>query len=179
MARVRRIVVTGGPGSGKSTLLDRLGAAGYARSEEAGRGVIRDQLAVGGAALPWADRALFAELMLCWELRNYRSAAGGTVLFDRGLPDIAGYLRVEGLAVPAHVHAAARDLRYERRVFLAPPWPEIYRTDEERAQSPEVARRTCEVMAETYAEYGYDLVELPKAPVDDRARFVRDAIEDR
>lgn len=177
MPTVRRIVVTGGPGSGKSTLLDGLGAAGHHRSEEAGRGIIRDQLAVGGAALPWADPALFAELMLCWELRNYRAATGGTVFFDRGLPDIAGYLRVEGLPVPAHVHAAARDFRYARQVFIAPPWPEIYRTDAERKQSPELARRTFEAMAETYAEYGYELVELPKAPVHERTRFVLNALD--
>ncbi|WP_243788220.1 AAA family ATPase [Saccharopolyspora gloriosae] len=179
MATVRRIVVTGGPGSGKTTLLDRLGAAGHERSEEAGRGIIRDQLAVGGAALPWADPALFAELMLCWELRNYRTAINGTVFFDRGLPDIVGYLRVEGLPVPAHMRTAARDFRYARRVFIAPPWPEIYRTDAERAQTPELARRTFEAMSETYADYGYELVELPKAPVHDRVRFLLNAIEER
>jgi hypothetical protein len=33
-------------------------------------------MAIGGSALPWADPALFAELMLCWELRSHRMAAG-------------------------------------------------------------------------------------------------------
>lgn len=176
MSAPRRVVVTGGPGSGKSTLLDRLGAAGWARSEEAGRGVIRDQLAVGGRGLPWFDPALFAELMLCWELREHRAARDGLTFYDRGLPDIAGFLRVESLPVPAHVHAAARDLRYSGPVFLAPPWPAIYRTDAERRQSPDLARRTCEVLAETYADYGYELVELPLAPVAERARFVLDVL---
>ena len=60
----RFIIVTGGPGSGKSTLIDALAAAGFVRTIEAGRGVIQDQVAIGGNALPWQDPPAFAELML-------------------------------------------------------------------------------------------------------------------
>jgi len=65
----RFFVLTGGPGWGKSTLLDALENAGYARSVEAGRGIIPDQMAIGGRALPWEDPLAFAELMLSWEMR--------------------------------------------------------------------------------------------------------------
>ncbi|WP_030613632.1 AAA family ATPase [Streptomyces sclerotialus] len=180
----RFVVVTGGPGAGKSTLIDRLAERGYARSEEAGRGVIRDQTAIGGRGLPWTDPALFAELMLGWELRSYRLAAAhgapsaGPVFFDRGVPDIVGYLRVQGLPVPAHVHAAARTYRYHHRVFLAPFWPEIYAADAERKQSPEEAERTYLAMVEAYTEYGYELVELERAPVEERVRSVLRSVED-
>ncbi|MFF5263946.1 AAA family ATPase [Actinomadura viridis] len=175
----RFVVLTGGPGSGRSTLIERLAVAGFGRSEEAGRGVIRDQVAIGGPALPWNDPALFAELMLGWELRSYRLAAeggGGPVFFDRGVPDIVGYLRLERRPVPAHVDEAARAFRYHHRVFVAPPWPEIYERDEERKQSLEVAERTYESMVETYGEYGYDLVTLPRCPVEQRFRFVLDTL---
>src|SRR3546814_21067132 len=49
---------------------------------EAGRAIIRDQVAIGGAALPWADSAAFAELMLGWELRSWHEAhdRAGTVI---------------------------------------------------------------------------------------------------
>lgn len=57
----RFVVVTGGPGSGKTTLLEGLVRTGLVGTREAGRGVIEDQLAIGGSALPWADRELFAE----------------------------------------------------------------------------------------------------------------------
>ncbi|MFG2014975.1 AAA family ATPase [Actinomadura geliboluensis] len=172
------VVVTGGPGSGKSTLIDRLELAGFARSQEAGRGVIQDQVAIGGRALPWQDVELFAEMMLCWEMRSYRSmeAQAGPVFFDRGIPDIVGYLRLEGRPVPPHVHTAARTFRYRRRVFIAPPWPEIYEQDTERKQSLAEAERTYESMVTTYAEYGYELVELPRVPVEERVRFVTDQL---
>ncbi len=179
----RFVVVTGGPGAGKSTLIDRLETAGFPRSHEAGRGVIRDQSAIGGPALPWTDPALFAEQMLCWELRSYHLAtAGGAaapgepVFFDRGVPDIVGYLRLSGRPVPAHLDAAARTFRYHPRVFIAPYWPQIYAPDAERRQSRAEAERTCAFMAAAYTDYGYELVELPRAPVDERVRFVADAL---
>lgn len=53
----RFVIVTGGPGAGKTTLIAELARRGLATSPEAGRAVIRDQRAVGGAGLPWIDRA--------------------------------------------------------------------------------------------------------------------------
>ncbi|KWB50237.1 ATPase [Burkholderia ubonensis] len=175
----RFFVVTGGPGSGKSTLIDALERAGFARSQEAGRGVIRDQVAVDGPALPWRDRSAFAELMLGWEMRSHHLArqARGPVFFDRGVPDVIGYLRLSGLAVPAHAEAAARRFRYHRRVFIAPPWPDIYTQDAERRQDFAEAVRTCDAMVECYASYGYRLIELPRASVKARVRFVLDALD--
>ncbi len=171
-------VITGGPGAGKSTLLDHLAREGVACCPEAGRGIIQAQAAVGGPALPWRDRRLFAEMMLGWEMRSHEAARGlpGPVLFDRGVPDVIGYLRLEGLPVPDHLLRAAARLRYHRRVFVAPPWPAIYRQDAERRQDPETARRTCDAMREAYAGLGYDLIDLPLAGVAERAAFVRDAL---
>jgi predicted ATPase len=170
-------VITGGPGSGKSTLLDRLEQDGFARSTEAGRGIVQDQMAIGGSALPWDDKVLFAELMLCWEMRSHRlatqHAAIGPILFDRGVPDIIGYLRLEKLPIPDHIQRATEQFRYNARVFIAPPWPEIYRQDAERKQDSDTARRTYEAMAAAYTELGYNLVELPRSSVEDRVRFVR------
>ena len=173
----RFFVLTGGPGSGKTTLVEALEARGYATTEEAGRGVIREQMQ-GGDGLPWLDRERFAGLMFDWELRSYRQAQrqDGPVVFDRGLPDTIGYLKLEGLEVPAWMEEEALRLRYNRSVFIAPPWKDIFGPDEERRQSWEVAVRTHEVMAETYAELGYDLMELPRGAVDQRADFVVAAI---
>ena len=118
-------VITGGPGSGKTSLIDALAARGYQRSFEAGRALIQQQVAVAGRALPWADRLLFSELMLSWEIRSYQMAEKipGLVFFDRGVPDVEGYLRLLKVPVPEHIRKAAEIFRYNRRVFLAPPWP--------------------------------------------------------
>ena len=174
MSGPRRIVLTGGPGSGKTTLLEALAAAGHVTSPEAGRAIIRRQQAIDGEALPWKDRALFAELMLDRELEAHARAesADGPVFFDRGVPDVVGYLTLCGLPVPAHMERAAQDIRYDRRVFIAPVWPEIFGQDAERKQDLDEARRTFDAMAETYPRFGYELIELPKAPVSERLDFV-------
>ena len=170
----RFIVVTGGPGSGKSTLIDALEGAGFGRTLEAGRGIIQEQMTIGGRALPWIDPALFAEMMLAWEMRSYRAAEkqAGTIFFDRGVPDVAGYLRLMKLPVPQHVKKATEIFRSHSRVLIAPPWEEIFRQDRERKQDFGEAVRTYEALASTYAELGYELVELPRADVDARVQFV-------
>ncbi len=173
----RFFVITGGPGSGKTTLLDALQARGFARSTEAGRGIIQDQLAIGGQELPWSNPAAFAELMLCWEMRSYHVAleCSGMVFFDRGVPDVVGYLRLMKLDVPDYVEKAARMFRYNRHVFVAPPWQDIFSGDRERKQDFAEAVRTYESMVETYQDYGYELLEIPKMPVEYRVEFVLDA----
>lgn len=167
-------IVTGGPGSGKSSLIAALAAAGHATMPEAGRAIIQDQVAIGGTALPWADRAAFAELMLGWELRSHREARAmaGPVILDRGIPDLVGYRMLCGLPVPAPLCRAARLYRYNRRVFIAPHWPDIFARDAERKQSAEEAEATARAMEVAYAGRGYELITLPLAPVAERVAFV-------
>lgn len=172
-------VITGGPGSGKSSLIAELAAQGIASMPEAGRAIIQDQVAIGGDALPWADRAAFAAQMLGWELRSHREARApaGPVVLDRGIPDVIGYLRLCGLPVPAPAARAAAAYRYNPTVFIAPYWPEIYAQDAERKQDPAEAEATHDVMAQVYAELGYRLVPLPHASVAARAAFVRERLK--
>ncbi len=171
-------VVTGGPGSGKSTLINALAERGICTMPEAGRSIIQDQVAIGGEALPWSDRRAFAELMLSWEMRSYRAALAlsGPVIFDRGVPDVLGYLRLCNLPIPAHVEKAAQVFRYHRRAFISPPWPDIFALDAERKQSFEEAVATHEVMRETYSALEYELVSLPLTSVEERVQFVLAAI---
>jgi predicted ATPase len=96
----------------------------------------------------------------------------GPVFFDRGVTELVGYCRLIGVAVPDHVRRAAELYRYNTTVFLAPPWPEIYVNDGLRKQDVAEAMRTSALAGEAYAEFGYDVIEIPKAPVADRATFV-------
>jgi predicted ATPase len=170
----RFFVLTGGPGSGKTTLLNALSNFGYQTAPEAGRAIIRHQQAIGGPALPWNNPALFAEMMLQWEMRSYEGALASTgrVFFDRAVPDVIGYLGLSGLAIPNHITAAAERFRYNRRAFILPPWPEIFTQDAERRQDLQTAICTYEAIVEAYAHCGYELLEIPRLPVKERARFL-------
>lgn len=167
-------VLTGGPGSGKTSVIEALRSDDHHCSEEAGRQIIRQQVTAGGNALPWGDRMLYAEAMLRQDLARYHqySTSPTPVFFDRAIPDIVGYLRLEGLPVPEAMMQAAMTLRYANPVFLFPPWHEIFTQDAERKQTAEIAEQTHQAMAEIYSELGYNLIDVPKAPVEDRKAFI-------
>ncbi len=115
--------------------------------------------------------------MLSREMQSHRLHAGRqeNVFFDRGVPDAAGYLRLLGHAVPDHMVRAMALFRYNRQVFICPPWPEIFRQDKERKQTMDEAIRTYQAMMATYADCGYELVEVPRASVEERVAFILDS----
>jgi predicted ATPase len=164
------VVITGGPGAGKTTLLLELERRGFRCSHEVARQIIQEQIADNGDALPWADTARYTELMLARSIMAYRenSLSREIVFLDRGIPDVACYARLIGIPLSENLNA----YRYNRTVFLAPPWQEIYAMDAERKQTYAEAVATYETMAEVYREYGYQSVELPKASPQERAEFV-------
>ena len=111
-------------------------------------------------------------------MRLYADARriSGPVVFDRGIPDVCGYLRLSGMPIPPHAGQAASIFRYHRRVLIAPPWPEIFAQDSERKQSFEEAEATYEVMVDTYAELRYEFIQIPAMPLTERVELVLDAL---
>lgn len=168
----RFIVLSGCSGGGKSTLLEELSRRGYATVEEPGRRIVQAELASGGTALPWLDLAAFARRAIALALADRAAMAGhpGLVFFDRGLIDAACALEAQGEAqVLARL---AAEHRYNRRVFLTPPWPEIYAADPERRHDLAAAVAEYERLEKAYPALGYEVVVIPKMPVADRADFV-------
>ena len=173
-----RAVVTGGPGTGKSTLLEELAHRAIATESEVARAILK---APGGMALRADDPAGFARAMFDAELTAYRAAGerGGTTVFDRGFPDIVGFLRLAELTVPHDIDRACRELRYDGPVFRAPPWQAIYRPDEERIQDWQDALASDAAVTAAWRHYGYDLVDLPRVGVAQRAGYVLETLRKR
>jgi predicted ATPase len=167
-------VISGGPGSGKTSLIGELARRGFATIHESGRAIIRAQRVIGGNAFHTGDKALYAELMLAAGIADYERMAdiAGPVFFDRSIAELVGYGPLVGIPTPAHFHRAAEVYRYAPRVFLAPPWAEIYASDAERKQdfAEAIASYAAAVLA--YRSAGYEVTELPRAPVAERADYV-------
>ena len=183
---LRRIVIAGGPGSGKSTLLRALAESGEICYQESSRVLIREQLARAGRLVPWGDLSAFAqecsERMRAQILDSRRMGAqltegphGGRCFFDRGLPDLIGYLSHGGHSAPDAWRAASR--AYASAVFFAPPWREIYVNDAERPQSFAEAQALGAHIRRAYLDCGFHLVELVKSSVADRLRQVRQYLD--
>ncbi|MBN1929198.1 MAG: AAA family ATPase [Chlorobiaceae bacterium] len=178
MKTTRRHIITGGPGSGKSTLIEALEARGQCCYREVSRELIRHEARRPNGVMPWNDLEAFARLAFAEMLlqHDHAAEAGERCFFDRGLPDIFGYLRQSGLDIPARYLEAHARCRYERTVFILPPWPEIYVNDAERPQTLAEATALHDAIRAVYESLGYDLVEVPKAPVDERCEFVLETL---
>jgi len=170
------IVLTGGPGVGKTTLLKELQQLGFSVVPEDARRIIREQMEMNGDGLPWKNKRHYAELMLAASCSGYseqlRKDQTRYVFFDRGIPDTLAYIAMEGLAIGEDCLREARLKRYHKKVFILPPWAEIYANDNERKQTWQEAENTFKIMKETYTKLGYETIEVPKTTVFDRAQFI-------
>ncbi|XAT60644.1 AAA family ATPase [Rhodobacteraceae bacterium Araon29] len=168
-------ILTGGPGSGKSTLINALRTLGVASVPESGRRIIQTQQVIGGDVLPWKDPMAYAQMELGVGLVTYcETDPTQKTAFDRGILDPLGFLTAIGQEIPEYMHQATRRFRYNRTVFIAPPWKKIYARDAERKQNFREASATYEAMVKVYDKSGYKLVELPCANVEERTEFVKE-----
>lgn len=167
----QRIVIAGGPGSGKSTLLQALADTGEVCYEESSRVLIREQLATAGRLFPWSDLSEFAqECAKRMRAQLTDSTRHRRCFFDRGLPDLIGYLEHGGRSAPDEWREFSR--AYSSTVFFAPPWRAIYVNDAERPQTFAEASELSVHIRRAYEDCGFRLVELNKSPVTERRRQI-------
>jgi predicted ATPase len=168
----RFVVISGCSGGGKSTLLIELDRRGHATVEEPGRRIVKEELKCDGSALPWIDAVAFARRTVAMALADRASAAAldGWVFFDRGLIDAAAAL--QHLTGEPALAPLGRSHRYHRRVFLTPPWPEIYVTDSERRHGLNAGVAEYRRLLDVYPSLSYEVTILPKVSVHERADFV-------
>lgn len=166
-------IITGGPGFGKTTLIEELRRHHYLCSGEFARDLIEEQQRSGGVLLPWRKPKEFQETVLKLRKDFFESVPTDTVAFaDRGIPDQLAFARYRGFGTPPALKQAVLEYRYATQVFVAPPWPEIYRKDAIREETWEEAILIHQSIIDTYAELNYEIVELPLAGVKERMNFL-------
>lgn len=172
-------ILTGGPGSGKTTTINKLNSLGYQIVPEVGRTIIKEQIAINGKGLPWEDKELYANLMLRDAVRDYISFYSNKeiLFFDRGIPDILGYTQLINASQIAIYTDCSKEFRYNKTVFIFPPWLEIYSNDSERKQDFQEAIDTYNVMKQVYQLLDYKVIEVPRASITDRANFILNEID--
>jgi predicted ATPase len=170
----RFVMLSGCSGGGKSTLLSALERRGFTVFEEPGRQIVKEQQFLEGNALPWTNPLQFVELSVSRSIHQMVVAArlNQRSFFDRGIVDAISFLEHLSLPIPLYLENAVKQLRYHRRVFVAPPWPEIFAADAERRHSFDEAKAQYSSLLRTYEGLGYSLVELPRIDVESRVEFI-------
>jgi len=171
-------VITGGPGVGKTALLNELSSCGFLTVQEDARRIIKEQIQIDGNGLPWRNKEIYGHLMLNASLKAYRDVKSKQreqiIFFDRGILDTFCYFEMENIPISKEMKEIAFKNPYNKKVFILPPWREIYETDNERKQTWEEAEFTFNKMTEIYLKYNYDVIEVPKQSIENRWKFILD-----
>lgn len=178
MAATEKIVITGSPGTGKTALIKALNARGFTCLPEVSREITLEARAQGIEQLFLEDALLFSRKLLDRRTEQFHEAdraSGMQVFLDRGIPDVPAYMEFAGASYPDSFREACEKHRYHR-VFLLPPWEEIYTSDSERYEDFRQATEIHSYIANTYSEYGYQFTEVPTGAVELRADFIINAI---
>lgn len=141
-------ILTGAPGSGKTAILRKLEIDGHDVVEEAATDVIALQQALGRPE-PWREPG-FPDRVLDLQRKRQLAAEAdtrGVVFFDRSPVCTLALCRYLDLAAP-------RDLLEEIERMLAERWYEL-----------------------TYREVGFDLFEVPAAPLPVRVVAVQEVVD--
>lgn len=172
------ILISGCSGGGKSTLLKTLKARGYHVVEEPGRRIVEAEQTHGGNALPWTDVEAFLHRTLDLAIADHKTAQDldGPVFFDRGVVDAA--VALSHVTGDLSAGAMAETYRYNRAVFLVPPWPQIFTGDAARRHGMNEAVAEYARLEAAFLALGYDTDVLPKVSVEARADYVQSSLAD-
>jgi predicted ATPase len=173
------VVIIGGPGTGKTTIIDGLLKRGFCCYPEVSREVTMEAKKQGIEQLFLENPLLFSELLLEGRKKQFENAireCDEVVFLDRGIPDVLAYMHYIGDSYPPHFDHACVDHKYTK-IFILPPWEEIYESDDERYENYEQAKLIYNHLVETYEKYGYHLIHVPKDTVDNRIMFILDRLD--
>lgn len=174
-------ILTGTPGSGKTAILRQLEVDGHAVVEEAATDVIALQHALGQPE-PWREPG-FADRVLDLQRKRQLAAEAdprSVVFFDRSPVCTLALCRYLDLAAPRHlfeeIERMVTERRYERTAFFVRHQGFIQATAARRI-SFEDSLAFENVHELTYREVGFDLFEVPAAPLPVRVAAVRQYVD--
>lgn len=183
----KKIAITGAPGTGKTVVIEVLQSMGYhcfpevIRSMTAKEKLRETDVEITGNPLLFADDPLaFNQQLLTARIMQFEHSTSlkeAYCFFDRGIPDVLAYMDYFGQVYDASFVEAARKHKYDR-LFILPPWKEIYSTDNERLETFAQAEALHECLMNTYGFLAYQPILVPKMTIEKRVTFILEKLND-
>ena len=181
-----RVVITGAPGTGKTSIIKGLEAQGFYCFHEIIRNMTakarKEEVATKQVSNPLVfvkDPYAFNQGLLEGRLKHFLQAdklIEEFCFFDRGIPDVLAYMDFFNQEYGDDFIRICQKNKYDK-VFILPPWKEIYISDHERLESFDESERIHEYLLQTYRDYGYEPIPVPKTMVADRVSFVLEQLK--
>ncbi|MCK4997434.1 ATP-binding protein [Candidatus Pacearchaeota archaeon] len=170
-----RYIITGGPGFGKTSIIKNLNKKGFPFVGESSRNLINELIEKEGKD-PREDRNRFQILIVKKRIQDFFDNNQDIVFFDRGVFDEIAYSLFYQREPTDECKKFCKEHKYDK-VFIVPPWKEIYKKDELRNESYEKAVALHNEIVKAYKETGHEILEIPKLTVEERVNYVLDKIK--
>lgn len=182
---LKKIVITGGPSTGKTSVINKLEKEGHYCVHEVIRKMTADKIQEEGKVLfttnpilSVSDPLKFNHDLLKKRTEQYKAVTdtlNELIFFDRGIPDIIGYMQCFGQTFGSEFENAGKTFRYDQ-VFHMPPWREIHVMDAQRFENYEESLRIDTCLLAAYKNLDYIPIKVPKKSIEDRVDFILDHI---
>lgn len=167
--QIGRVLLTGVSGSGKSTIISKLDELGYDVVEEPARRLIKKLKKDDPNKLPWNNRYEFQKLVEETNLLDFKY--NDNSFFDRGIIDEVVYRNYYGLDIPKYLDDRCKIFKYDK-VFLFPPFKEIYKKDNERIETFKKSSELYPFFLKILNHYKYKYYIVPKDTIENRIEYI-------
>lgn len=176
MNNSNKILITGGPGSGKTALINALENRKFNCEHEIVRNLTLEGKGNGIDQIFLKDPLIFSEKLL--ELRigqfNKKQISENT-FYDRGVHDVLAYLNYIKVKYDHLLTEKAEKIKYDK-VFILPPWKDIYRQDEIRYESFNESVKIHDEIVKIYNFFKMKIIILKTGTIDQRIENILEFI---